>query len=205
MKVSGLLLAFMIGVTPVMAQRAAVISTPQGSSAVIDLDAKPRPFSADDYKQLLSCTVAQHPTETRRYAEYHLFWREVQTPEQNEADPNGNLFFPALEGCLEMADGEVFPFALDRLVNDWGSLYGLPVVDVESLAKCIVHNNRAAALAYVGSTEPYADPQIAKSRKLLFHTLVFPPCMSIKSSFSISENKLLPLLVRELNESGAKQ
>lgn len=80
-----------------VAQSPATAEKPRGA-ATLDWNAKPRAFSTSDYEQLLSCTLSRHPKETRGYAEYHLHWRDIQTPEQNERDPNSELLTPALDG-----------------------------------------------------------------------------------------------------------
>ena len=103
-------LAVMVAV-PCQAQR----------TLIIDLNAKPEPFSAADYDELLDCTVSKHPDGTRRYAEYHLLRRNNQTPEQNKADADSALVMPIIGDCYEFKKGKPIPFSLDRLIGDWGT------------------------------------------------------------------------------------
>lgn len=177
-----------------VAQSPTVAEKPKGV-AKLDWNAKPRAFSTSDYEQLLSCTLSRHPKETRGYAEYHLHWRDIQTPEQNERDPNSQLFLPALEGCLQMADGEPYPFALDKLIADWGKTHSLIVVDAASLAKCAALNNVGAARGYVAVAK---NPSMkAKSLSMMQTALTIPPCRPVKP-FSIKQSELLSLLTKEL-------
>jgi hypothetical protein len=163
--------------------------------AKLDWNAKPRAFSTGDYEQLLSCTLSRHPKETRGYAEYHLHRRDAQTPEQNERDPNSQLLMPALEGCLQMADGEPFPFSLDQLILDWGIAHSIVVVDAASLAKCAALNNVEAASGYVAVAK---NPTMrAKSLSMMQAALTMPPCRPVKP-FSAKQNELLSLLIKEL-------
>lgn len=163
--------------------------------AKLDWNAKPRAFSASDYERLLSCTLSRHPKETSGYAEYHLHWRDVQTPEQNERDPNSQLLKPALEGCLQMADGEPFPFSLDQMIADWGKAHSMIVVDAASLARCAALNNVEAANGYVAVAK---NPAMrAKSLGMMQTALTMPPCRPVKP-FSVKQNELLSLLAKEL-------
>ncbi|KGB51671.1 hypothetical protein FG91_04033 [Sphingopyxis sp. LC81] len=177
-----------------VAQSPATAEKPRGT-ATLDWNAKPRAFSTSDYEQLLSCTLSRHPKETRGYAEYHLHWRDIQTPEQNERDPNSQLLTPALDGCLQMADGEPFPFSLDRLIADWGKAHSMIVVDAASLASCAARNNNLAATGYVAVAK---DPTMkAKSLNMMQTALTMPPCSPVKP-FSVKQNELLSLLTKEL-------
>ncbi len=181
-------------INPVIAQPPMETEQPKGV-AKLDWNAKPRAFSTVDYEQLLSCTLSRHPKETRGYAEYHLHWRDIQTPEQNERDPNSQLFMPALEGCLQMADGEPFPFSLDQLIADWGKAHSMMVVDAASLAKCAARNNIAAANGYVAVAKSPAMK--AKSLGMMQSALTIPPCRPAKA-FSVKQDELLSLLTKEL-------
>jgi hypothetical protein len=177
-----------------VAQTPTVAEKPKGI-AKLDWSAKPRAFSNTDYEQLLSCTLSRHPKETRGYAEYHLHSRDIQTPEQNERDPNSQLFLPALEGCLQMADGEPYPFSLDRLIADWGKAHSLIVVDAASLARCAALNNVEAARGYVAVAK--SPTMRAKSLSMMQAALTIPPCRPIKP-FSADKSELLSLLTKEL-------
>ena len=177
-----------------VAQSPTATEQPKGG-AKLDWNAKPRAFSTSDYEQLLTCTLSRHPKETRGYAEYHLHRRDAQTPEQNERDPNSHLLTPALEGCLQMADGEPFPFSLDQLIADWGKAHSMVVVDAASLAKCAALNNSEAASAYVAVAQ---NPTMrAKSLSMMQAALTMPPCSPVKP-FSAKQNELLSLLIKEL-------
>ena len=167
----------------------------QNGVAKLDWNAKPRVFSISDYDRLLSCTLSRHPKETRGYAEYHLHWRDIQTPEQNERDPNSQLFLPALEGCLQMADGEPYPFSLDKLIADWGKAHSLIVVDVASLARCAALNNVEVARGYVAVAKSPAMK--AKSLSMMQAALTMSPCRPMKP-FSATQSELLTLLTKEL-------
>jgi len=196
-----ILLAILLGAisSTAIAQQTATVKPARGT-AVINWNAKPRPFSSEDYAKLLSCTLSRHPDETRRYAEYHLQWRHLQSPEQNERDPNSSLFMPALAGCFEIADGEPFPFSLDKLIGDWGRAYVLIVVDTASLAKCTARNNDLLARAFVMAAQ---DPTIKPSHvKGLMGSLSVPPCAPV-SPFSLNQTELLSLLIKELKERSA--
>lgn len=190
---------FMLMLSVAMANSAVAQSpvAPEHPKGVTKLDwnAKPRPFSSSDYEQLLSCTLSKHPKETRGYAEYHLQWRDIQTPEQNERDPNSQMFTPALEGCLQMADGEPYPFSLDQLIADWGKAYSLIVVDAASLARCAALNNDLAARGYVAAAK--SPTMKAKSLSMMQTALAIPPCRPVKS-FSVKQSELLSLLTKEL-------
>ncbi|WOE73923.1 hypothetical protein [Alterisphingorhabdus coralli] len=92
-------------------------------TAVIDLNAKPAPFSQSDYDNLLACTLREQPEKTRRYSEYHLLRRNNQTVEENEADPDSGLMMEAIGDCFEFENGKPIPFSLNALVSDWGKAY----------------------------------------------------------------------------------
>src|SRR3546814_20864818 len=99
---------------------------------------------------------------------------------------------PALEGCLQMADGEPFPFSLDQLILDWGIAHSIVVVDAASLAKCAALNNVEAASGYVAVAK---NPTMrAKSLSMMQAALTMPPCRPVKP-FSAKPNELLSLQI----------
>ena len=183
------------------AQTASISTDGPKKSATINLNAKPRPFSAENYKTLLACTLARHPNETRRYAEYHLQRRIIQTPKQNEGDPDISLFSDALDGCFEAVRGEPLPFSPDHLIGDWGDAYDLVVVDTASLARCAARNNRTFASGYLQIAK---DPtRKAVHRTMLLSALSSPPCAPA-SQFSVDQMQLVPLLTKELEDARPK-
>jgi hypothetical protein len=95
------------------------------SSAIIDLNAKPRQFSRADFDALVACTLEKHPSETRRYARYHLERRDMQSWQENEKDPDSKLLMPAMKGCIAFADGEQIPFSLESLIFRWAAAHNI--------------------------------------------------------------------------------
>ena len=162
--------------------------------AIIDWSAKPRPFSEADYAQLLTCTIKVHPEESRRYATYHLIRRDTQAPEQNERDPDSQLLMPALEGCLQMKNGEVYPFSLDRLIGDWGTAYnvGVAPADMTALAACIAKNYPGGARAYLQFQEDGSEKS-ARIRRLLTYSILLPPCSTTRR-ITLDHAKFAPVL-----------
>ncbi len=149
-----------------------------GQSGMIDLAAKPQPFSQSDFETLVACTLEKHPDETKRYATYHLLRRNVQTPEQNEADPDSKLMFSAIKGCFEFKNGHPIPFSLDQLISRWGSAHRISqaaiVKDEASLAKCAVRNHKGMASVFV---KVMADPSHKPAvRRMSAISLTAPPC-----------------------------
>lgn len=149
-----------------------------GQSGTINLAANPQPFSHSDFETLVACSLEKHPDESKRYATYHLLRRNVQTPEQNEADPDSKLMLPAMKGCFEFKNGHPIPFSLDQLISRWGSAHGVSqaviVTDEASLAKCAVRNHKGTASAFV---QVMADPsQKLAVRRMLATSLTAPPC-----------------------------
>jgi hypothetical protein len=102
------------------------LAAPAGAQpAIIDLNAKPRPFSSADFHALVRCTLKRHPDTTRRYAAYHLLRRNKQSWQENVRDPDSKLMLASLEGCIALANGEPYPFSLDALIYRWGSAHDI--------------------------------------------------------------------------------
>jgi hypothetical protein len=121
--------------------------------AIIDWNQKPESFSNEQYQKMLACSLEKHGDYAKRYSEYHLNRRDVQTPEQNVRDPDSELMMPALVGCVTLKNGPI-PFSLDKLIRDWyfashqvGSVH---TSTMEGFAACLWKRNPAfvkAALA----------------------------------------------------------
>ncbi|MFC4292204.1 hypothetical protein ACFOWX_07225 [Sphingorhabdus arenilitoris] len=146
--------------------------------AVIDLNAKPRPFTNDDFEALVVCSLDKNSDITRRYATYHLLRRDKQTWQENEADPDSKLLMPAIEGCIEFKNGEPMPFSIDALISRWGAAHGISqavtVMDEASLAKCAVRSHEQLARVFV---QVMADPSHKPAvRRMTATSLAAPPC-----------------------------
>jgi hypothetical protein len=171
--------------------------------AVIDLSAKPAAFSRGQYSELVKCTLKKHPEETRRYATYHLTRRDVQTPDQNEADPDSKLMLPIIQSCYRLEVGKVVPFSLDALIADWGRAYNISVAPqpriatAEALATCAMRNNPQAVAKVV--TEPRPAGAIMNLDKLFGYRCSPAP------NFKLDINQLYSKLDQLAAEQAARK
>ncbi len=136
-------------------------SSVSAQNAVVDLSAKSAPFSAEQYAQLLKCTLERHPEETRRYAAYHFQRRDVQTPTQNEADPDSSLMILIIKSCYKLESGKVIPFSLDSLTADWAKAHGISIpgpkpriATSDELAQCVYKNDPALVEKILAEPRP---------------------------------------------------
>ncbi|MFB9049742.1 hypothetical protein ACFFV8_13605 [Sphingobium indicum] len=176
----------------------ALCTAAMAEPTVIDLKAKPRAFSEGDYQALLTCTLAKHPDETRRYSTFYLLRRGNQTPDQNEADTESDLMFPALKGCIEFGNGEVVPFRMDRLILDWGKAHNVAtpvqVNSSETMAECAVKYSRIEAEKYV------AMPLTGLDAIRQVHNLRSPMCR-VEGNVSLNLVTLRSEMLRRLAEA----
>jgi hypothetical protein len=173
------------------------VSAVAQGGAEIDNGVRSSAFTSTDYDKMLACTLLRHPDETKRYAQYYLQRRSVQTPAQNESDPDSSLMIPALQGCFEFKNGQPIPFSLDRLTADWGQAHniaaGVIVTDMASLANCVVRYNPSGARAYSQYRYDGTQPS-AKNRRMLMYAMVIPPCVG-SGTLSVDHNKLRKLIL----------
>lgn len=179
--------------------------------AVIDLNAKPDPFSQSDYDAMLACTLEKHPDETRRYAEYHLVRRNNQTWQENEKDPDSDLMMPIIESCYEIEMGKPFPFSLDKLIFDWSEAHStfaenpkskpMKVGNAADLAACAVQNHRDIANQIAKMSHPIdALRHIGK--------IIGPQCQTIdgfKLNINDFQNEVIRLLAQGENAAQEAQ
>jgi hypothetical protein len=165
---------------PTFALWIALVSLPLAAQnqVTIDLSQRPEPFSQRDYSELVACTLREHPSETRRYAEYHLLRRDIQSVEENEADPDSRLLMDAFKGCYEFQNGKPIPFLLDRVIGDWATYHQISsgrITNVLELATCAASNQRSFASAYLQFADG-SSPKDERHRRMMLNAITIPPC-----------------------------
>ena len=168
------------------------------ASAAIDLNQKPKAFSAEDYNKLVACTIERHPDETRRYAAYHFLRRNQQTPDQNERDPDSGLMLPALKGCYEIKVGTFLPFQPDALAASWAKAHGVAeprlVSTTEELAEC-------AARYFRNDAKQFIRIPARTIESISYATRLIGPMCRTNGRIKIDVNVLRSELTRKLAET----
>ena len=100
-------------------------TTAVSQPAIIDTNAKSRPFTGADFDALVKCSLEKHPETTKRYATYHLQRRDRQTWQENEKDQDSDLLMPSLAGCIVFGNGEPVPFSFDALIYRWAAAHSV--------------------------------------------------------------------------------